>query len=222
MTKESRIGLLVGLVFIFAFGLMLSELTGSGQDPITASVTCEEPGSDPGQGAQSLPAQVGWRPPTPAQRVRSQRQSQTPRQPETRQNRRPPAEQIAIHRIVTGDTLIGLARKYYGPGSDELYQRIYEANRQIITDPNSLPVGKEIRIPPRPEGSPEPATRQGPRQQSQYIEYTVVEGDNLTRIARKVLGDDTRQTVQRIYEANIDRLPSPDRLVIGTRLRIPR
>lgn len=47
--------------------------------------------------------------------------------------------------IRDGDTLPELARRFYG--DPEKWREIFEANRAVITDPNLLPVGAEIRIP---------------------------------------------------------------------------
>lgn len=51
-------------------------------------------------------------------------------------------------------------------------------------------------------------------------QYTVVAGDTLSRIARKVYGDGARW--QAIFEANRDVLPRPDALRPGQVLRIPQ
>jgi hypothetical protein len=53
-----------------------------------------------------------------------------------------------------------------------------------------------------------------------FEEYTIRFGDTLSGIAQKTLGSPTRY--QEIYEANRDRMASPDRLDIGKTLRIPR
>jgi nucleoid-associated protein YgaU len=220
MTRESRIGLLIGLVFIFAFGLMLSELTGAGEDPITASLTYEDSaGSDLSMGPSASRRGRAGR--TPASRLRNQlhrdgtRREQTPRALESVRGR--------MHRIENGDTLIGLARRYYGPDGEDQYVRILRANRGVITSPEVLPVGKKILIP-LIHRSPAQRRAQEPSAPAQRptVEYTVVEGDSLTKIARKVLGRDDHETVRKIYEANADVLASPDRLPIGTKLRIPR
>jgi len=42
------------MVFIFAFGLMLSDLTGNETEPVTASVTYD--GSDSGPSTDRIPA----------------------------------------------------------------------------------------------------------------------------------------------------------------------
>lgn len=49
------------------------------------------------------------------------------------------------HEVVKGDTLSKLAKKYYGDAS--LYMQIFEANRDILRDPNLIRVGQKLRIP---------------------------------------------------------------------------
>jgi nucleoid-associated protein YgaU len=52
--------------------------------------------------------------------------------------------------------------------------------------------------------------------------YVVQPGDNLTKIARRLLGDGSPAGAVRLYEANRDRLSDPDELKVGMELRIPR
>ena len=54
-------------------------------------------------------------------------------------------EKIEFYVIQSGDTLGKLARKFYGKAGD--YPRIFEANREIIEDPDKIYVGQKIRIP---------------------------------------------------------------------------
>jgi len=49
------------------------------------------------------------------------------------------------HVVVRGDTLFGLAQRYYGDRSR--WRDIYSANRDILPNENSLAVGMELRIP---------------------------------------------------------------------------
>lgn len=49
------------------------------------------------------------------------------------------------HRVVYGDTLWGLAAKYYGSGAQ--YMKIFNANRGVMSDPNIIYVGWELVIP---------------------------------------------------------------------------
>jgi len=49
------------------------------------------------------------------------------------------------HTVVAGDTLSRIAQRYYGdPG---LYPKIFEANRDILSDPNKIHPGQILRIP---------------------------------------------------------------------------
>ena len=54
--------------------------------------------------------------------------------------------------------------------------------------------------------------------QSTHQIYTVVAGDNLTKIAKKFYGTDDYEP---IYEANKDRMKSPGDLRVGQTLLIP-
>ena len=58
-----------------------------------------------------------------------------------------PAAEVKVeyYEIASGDTLWGIAKKFYGDGN--LYMRIFEANREVIKDPDKIYVGQKIRIP---------------------------------------------------------------------------
>jgi hypothetical protein len=49
------------------------------------------------------------------------------------------------HTVVPGDTLSGLAQAFYGDAS--LFPRIFEANRNVIADPDLIFPGQVLRIP---------------------------------------------------------------------------
>lgn len=51
--------------------------------------------------------------------------------------------------------------------------------------------------------------------------YVVKPGDNLTNIARRTLGDESRAAVRKILDANRDRIGDPDVLPVGLELVIP-
>jgi hypothetical protein len=50
-----------------------------------------------------------------------------------------------IHKIKANDSLFKLAKKYYHDGSK--WKKIYQANRDEMSDPNSLTIGQELVIP---------------------------------------------------------------------------
>ena len=56
-----------------------------------------------------------------------------------------PEEKVEFYEIVSGDTLGGIAKKFYGNASK--YTKIFEANRDIIEDPNKIYPGQKIKIP---------------------------------------------------------------------------
>lgn len=71
------------------------------------------------------------------------------------------------------------------------------------------------------EGSPRPAPVQRPvaRRLAEPVSYTVQPGDSLAAIAYRFYGVTSRYTM--IFEANRERLPSPDEIRAGQRLTIP-
>jgi nucleoid-associated protein YgaU len=50
-----------------------------------------------------------------------------------------------MHDVVSGDTLSALAKKYYGDAAK--YDRIFEANRDQLNDPDKIRVGQKLKIP---------------------------------------------------------------------------
>lgn len=59
-----------------------------------------------------------------------------------------------------------------------------------------------------------------PAAAQEFTEYTVKFGDTLSEISQRFLGSQGR--FREIYEANKDRMDSPDRLRVGKAIRIPR
>ena len=56
-----------------------------------------------------------------------------------------PEPKFEIYEIVSGDTLGGIAKKFLG--SAGAYMKIFEANTNILDDPNKIFPGQKIRIP---------------------------------------------------------------------------
>ncbi len=56
-----------------------------------------------------------------------------------------PVQEVQYYEIQSGDSLSAIAKKHYGKASD--YPRIFEANREVIKDPNLIYPGQKIRIP---------------------------------------------------------------------------
>jgi len=69
----------------------------------------------------------------------------------TVQNTRPaesspaPKTQPKTYTVKKGDTLWGIAKKYYGNGS--LYPKVFEANKGILKNPNIIQIGQVLTLP---------------------------------------------------------------------------
>ena len=50
-----------------------------------------------------------------------------------------------MHTVASGDTLSKIAKKYLGDAN--AYMKIFEANKDVLKDPNMIKVGQELKIP---------------------------------------------------------------------------
>lgn len=233
MAKQSRVGMLIALLLLFMFGLVLSGLTD--EDTIVAP---ENPGvadSRYARPTQSQSIDVTQRQPRRTRRTRrtpdlTAGQMLTPVDPPAPVPTRPVSprrtEGVEVvsgnetYVVKSGDSLRRIAKRVYGRQSEHLYKRIYEANRNILSDPSKVRQGQTLVIPPK-----EPVREMSIDDLSRALRrartYTVVRGDTLTEIARKVYRSETRESVNKIYQANRNALRTPNSLAIGMTLRIP-
>src|SRR5215203_349201 len=100
--------------------------------------------------------------------------------------------------VVAGDTLRKIAQRFYG--DENQWPRIFHANQGQITNPDQISVGWVLRIPG-------------------LVQYTVVAGDTLRKIAQQFYGDEAQWP--RIFNANRDQIDDPDKIQVGQVLRIP-
>lgn len=56
-----------------------------------------------------------------------------------------PAAAAKVHVVEKGDTLSAIAKRYYGKAG--LYTKIFDANRDVLDDPNKIKPGQKLRIP---------------------------------------------------------------------------
>jgi nucleoid-associated protein YgaU len=49
-----------------------------------------------------------------------------------------------IYKVIAGDTLSKIAKRYYGDANQ--YPRIFEANRDQLSDPDKIRVGQELKL----------------------------------------------------------------------------
>ena len=126
-----------------------------------------------------------------------------------------PEQKGTPYTIQKGDTLSGLARKFYG--DPKLRHVIQQANVNVIPDPEVLRVGEKIQIPSRPELTPAgPTAKELMTSRETYI---VQPRDTLSKISRMHYGDSSG--VELIYQANKDKITDKNVLKPGTTLIIP-
>jgi len=119
---------------------------------------------------------------------------------------------------VKGDTLAGIARKFYG--SEKHWRLIADANKTVLPDPSRLRVGVKLTLPQPPASSTTThAATSGRNQPTRGLPYKVKKGDTLIAIARAAYGDGTKW--RSILDANKAVLPSPRQLAEGMVITLP-
>ena len=119
----------------------------------------------------------------------------------------PASEEVTeYYTVQQGDTLSAIASRLYGNAGK--YPVIFEANLEVIKDPNLIYPGQILRIIKPPVG------------QAPSDTYTVKPGDTLSKIAKQFYGDARKYSI--IFEANRDILKDPNIIHPGQILRIPK
>ena len=243
MTRETRIGLFVGLGLVVLFGMIVSELA-------------ETPAALPA--AESAEREVMIYPHTyvieqaPVEESGGNQQAVnsnhrvTPRPaPRAAIVQRAPKPITRTYTVRRGDTLIGIATKVYGRRYKREYKRIFQANKRKLAGEGLVMPGQKLVIPPLSVSSRVPArsvdsTHQpwqakaaAPAQRPRPIAaaitrrgddriYQVKQGDTLQEIAYKFYRDDSRRSVMKIYKANEEKLRRLDHLPAGMGLVVPK
>ncbi len=55
--------------------------------------------------------------------------------------------EVEYYTIVSGDSLSKIAKNFYGNAMD--YPKLFEANKEVIKDPDLIYPGQKIRVPPK-------------------------------------------------------------------------
>ncbi len=158
------------------------------------------------------------------------------RKPQARTTRAKPAPSRPIakkikgtrYTVVSGDSLSRIAGRHYGRQAQVFVDAIFKANRNVLSDPNSLKVGMKLILPnlknsnhatkSRTVNSRKPASSNTRASQS-FRWYQIQENDSYVSISRDQLGNGNRW--DEIYELNRDKFPDPHRIRVGVRIKIP-
>jgi nucleoid-associated protein YgaU len=132
----------------------------------------------------------------------------------------PPASTPRSHRVVSGESLYSISQTVYGNG--KYYKKILAANPGI--DPRHLKIGQILAIPELNDAD-KPAPAAPNASAAANVDpgsaYTVVSGDSLQSISRKLYGS-TAMT-DKLYEMNKSLIgPDENVLKIGWVLKLPK
>ncbi|MCA9296881.1 MAG: LysM peptidoglycan-binding domain-containing protein [Phycisphaerales bacterium] len=133
---------------------------------------------------------------------------------------------ITFHDVRANENLTTICKMYYNDAN--LVQQLAEYND--LSDPDMLRANHRLRIPSRAvllgnlasnEPAPTAKTTATARHTPAAVEtYTVKRNDTLTEIAQRTMG--TAKRWRELYETNPGVIKDPNRLLVGTTLRIPQ
>ena len=119
--------------------------------------------------------------------------------------------------VKPGQTLSDIAREVYGPQHVHEWRLIHEANKYKIPNPHVVQADLKLLIPSLPGGVPVSTPSRLPVRSPST--YTVKPGDTLSDIASAKLGSSRRW--EEILSLNSDKLPDEYSLQPGMVLKIP-
>jgi nucleoid-associated protein YgaU len=122
MPNDAKFGLVVGVGLVIAVAVVFFRKDLPGPKTATQDVK---------------PAAVAAHPPDQRPALSSSQSRAPDAQPTSQRNQ--------THVIAEGETLFSIAEKHYGDGSR--FIDIYQANRDVLKNPDKLPVGATLRLP---------------------------------------------------------------------------
>ncbi len=212
MQKDVRLGLIIGVLFL---GLIVviwlnrerelpegtSELSSQEIEPILTEFS-------KGIVGPSTPAPLEGDSPAADQQL-------TVDGPSSRDTG-PPEQPARTYTILPNDSLWKIAEKFYQDGTK--WRLIHDANKTIIPNPETLPVGKKLIIPPATAERPVPLSAQRVRTARTHV---VKKGEGLYSIARDYYGDEQKWKI--ILDANKSVIRDPEKdLKAGMTIIIPK
>ncbi len=207
MTRETKIGLLVGLAFIIVIGILLSDHFTSATAPHQAALTTTI------DGVLGSTRTLGPQRQNPAPLdVPSVEPRSIPVQPDPTLERR---QHVEIGGANRGQRIIDVTEQPIIPNDPIITQipdvdRGHNAINEIIAKVNDIPI---IIAPELPTPNPAPSTN--------LKTYTAEAGDTLGKIASKAMGSNTKANRDLILKANPALAANPNKVMIGDSYNIP-
>jgi len=157
------------------------------------------------------------------------RTQQAQQAPLRQQQAAPARVAVATHTVTEGESLYGLAAKYYGDGN--LWPELAKANTDRVNTKGHVVIGVVLEIPDR-NGSAQatpaqpqlvqsaPMQTQSPVETGAYGMYTIKSGDTLSEISQELMG--TMRRMDELIKLNRDQINNADDIRVGMKLRYPR
>ena len=130
MTNDAKLAMVLGVGIVVAVAIVFFHkdlVNGRGTDDPPPANGVNSPGADPAAPAGGSRRLVAGQPTSQLKATADARR----------------------HTVAEGDTLYGLAERYYGDG--ERFVDLYQANRDVLKRPDRLEVGTVMVIPDVPE-----------------------------------------------------------------------
>ena len=244
MNANTKIGVLVGLLAIFVLAFALRGLSSSAEQFATHEIQDQRWLKPPARRIADLPLSMNPRPTSPSRQTsRESKQADTnPAQiassPPAGQGPAGPRQgealspQTVTYTVRPGDNLALIAKRLYGLTQGNrmsAVKALFSANRHSLKTADKLRIGQTLVIPRLPQAAFGSSLAGLTRQardlgkirtgQAIAIPYTVLDGDNLWKIAAAKLGDGRRYLD--ILRLNRDLIEDQDDLRPGILLRLP-
>ena len=234
MTKETKVGLVIGLVFMFGVVYVLSWFGPSEFEQQVADYRARKETAserkDAAMGTENIPLSAVDTIDLSKETVQTAVDPAPPKKvdkfvPSAFVKESPVVKTIVIpakpkprfYVVKEGQTLSDVAGEVYGWANRHEFRRIHKANEYKVPNVNMIWPGLKLRIPPLKETKPTKITKVlslgGART------YTVMPGDTLSEISSEKLGTATR--AGEIFKLNRDKLTNMDSIKVGMVLKLP-
>ena len=226
MTSDAKIGLLLGLVFIFIIAFVINGLPrfSSNSSELTTNMVSSPDTLGIGSNERKAEEVFNW---TEQPDQEPPEEIQTPI--EEKENVRFKMQLPEDISVVKDTSVMEITEEVEPIPAESTGPILTESVRPILTE-SVQPISTESVEPPAPEPVPEeiievrkPEPVRPVRPASPKI-YTVSEGDTLADIAKKFYGPEQgnkRANVAKIFEANRQLLKAIDEIYVGQKLLIP-